>query len=42
MMQSPVKGAVILASLIQLAAFGLSVFSGCGIVPTSDFATTMA
>jgi hypothetical protein len=42
MMQLSVKGAVILASLIQLAAFGLSVFSGRGIVPASRSATTMA
>jgi len=42
MMQLSVKGAVILASLIQLAAFGLSVFSGCGIVPASGSATTIA
>jgi hypothetical protein len=42
MMQLSIKGAVILASLIQLAAFGLSVFSGCGIVPASGSATTIA
>jgi hypothetical protein len=42
MMQLSIKGAVILASLIQLAAFGLSVFSGGGIVPASGSSTTIA